>query len=61
MRPRKSANRPMLGVRWKRLQDRRCRRYGHRPDPRTAQRQMGGALWPICTRCGYAIEPEPRP
>ncbi len=54
--PRKSANRVMLGVRWKRAKDRRCARLGHTLCQATAQRQMSGMLWPVCTRCGYAIE-----
>jgi hypothetical protein len=57
--PRKSANRAKLGIRWKWLQDRRCARHGHRPSSSVSQCQMSGVYWPICDRCGYAIEPDP--
>ncbi len=57
--PRKSAERRLLGVRWPRLQDRRCRRHGHVLNDTITVGMLGGAFWPLCDRCGYAVEPVP--
>ncbi len=60
-RPRKSASREEMGsaVRWRRLKDRRCRRRGHVLSDTTSVRMMSGAYWPLCERCGYAVEVRP--
>lgn len=55
--PRHSATRHMLGVRWPWWKDRQCRRHGHVLSETESVGMLGGAYWPICTRCGYAVEP----
>lgn len=57
MSTRKSASRHMLGIRWKWRKDRQCRREGHVPSATTSAGMPDGAYWPICKRCGYAVEP----
>lgn len=54
--PRQSASRAKLGLRFKWLQDRRCRKHGHLLNPSITVGQLGGAYWPVCDRCGYAVE-----
>ncbi len=58
-RPRKSATRHKLGIRWPRWQDRRCRRHGHVLSGTVSVGMMSGVYWPLCERCGYAVEVRP--
>lgn len=58
MAARVTKGRHQLGVRWPRLKDRVCRRRGHVPHRSVSVGVVGGAYWPICSRCGRGVEPE---